>query len=237
MASINAKDLRQLLRTELPGLLAEDPGLRDELVELLGIGRAPTGSPADSGGTVWDVLRALSAEVKELATAQARTDASVRELAAEVKELAADVKELAAAQARTDRNIDAMRREVGALSENVGFGLEELAAIVLPGVLLAEEGLRVTGFRRRFVVTAQGEEELDLFAESERDGKPVLVLGEVKSRIYDKEVRQFLSKAARLEAALGLERSVRVMFGFVVHPSATEVAKELGVRVVASRPG
>jgi Tfp pilus assembly protein FimV len=230
MASINAQELRRLLRTELPELLAEDPGLRDELVDLLGIGRAPAGAPADSGDTVWDVLR-------ELAAAQASTDATVKELANEVKELASEVKALAAAQASTDQSLKALRKEVGALSENVGFGLEELAAIILPGVLLAEEGLRAPTFRRRFVLTAEGEEEVDLFAEAERDGAPVTVIGEVKSRIYDKEVRRFVSKASRLETALGLSGSVRVMFGFVVHPLAREVAAELGVHVVASRPG
>jgi hypothetical protein len=30
---------------------------------------------------------------------------------------------------------------------------------------------------------------------------------------------------------------LRLMFGFVVHPSAREVAEQLGARVIASRPG
>jgi hypothetical protein len=50
-------------------------------------------------------------------------------------------------------------------------------------------------------------------------------------------VQRFAAKADRLEAALGLEGALRVMFGFVIHPSARQGAAAHRVRVVASRPG
>jgi hypothetical protein len=128
-----------------------------------------------------------------------------------------------------------VRKALGALSDNVGFGLEELAAIVLPGVLEREAGVRVGGFERRFLQTEEGEEEIDLFAGGVRQSERVTVVGEVKSRIYRGEVERFARKAGRVAQRLP-EPIVAVMFGFVVHPSAREAAERLGVRVVASRP-
>ena len=93
-----------------------------------------------------------------------------------------------------------------------------------------------TPFERRFVTTAAGEEEIDLWAQGERDGAAVTVVGEVKSRIYAADVKRFVQKAERVEATLKTP-ALRVMFGFVVHPSAREVAEHLGACVVASRPG
>jgi hypothetical protein len=214
-------------------LALQEPGTRRAVQQALGLPAEP----------VAEALRALAAS-------QARTDATVmelgatvKELAAEVKELGAAVKELAAAQARTDaavaRLTEAMqelRRSVGALSDNVGFGLEELAAIVLPGVLEREQGVLASGFERRFVETAAGEEDLDLYGPAERDGRPVTVVGEVKSRIYERDVKAFAAKAERVARALTVT-AVPVMFGFVIHPSARQASAAHGVVVVASRPG
>jgi hypothetical protein len=200
-----------LTAQELLSLLQE-PTVRRSVQQVLGLPSEP-------------VAEAL----RELAAAQARTDASV-------KELAAAQARTEAAQTRTESSLLELRRAVGALSDNVGFGLEELAAIVLPGVLEREEGIRVERFSRRFLSPATGEEEVDLYAEGERGGRTVVVVGEVKSRIYEAEVRRFAAKAARLQPALPGD-AVAVLFGFVIHPSARQAAQSLGVRVVASRPG
>jgi hypothetical protein len=175
------------------------------------------------------------ASVKELAAAQARTDASVKELAAAQARTDASVKELAAAQARTDASVTDLRQAVGALSDNVGFGLEELAAIVLPAQLERDERTILTGsLQRKFVSTAAGEVEMDLWAPGERDGSVLTVVGEVKSRIYAADVKKFADRADRVAAA-GETDLLPIMLGFVVHPSAKEVAATLGVRVIATR--
>jgi hypothetical protein len=159
---------------------------------------------------------------------------SLRELAAEVKGLAAGQKELAAAQVQIEASVREPRISVGTLPDFGGFGLDVLAAIVLPAQLERDERtILTTGFERRSVTTAAGEEEVDLWAEGERDGAPVLVVGEVKSRIYATDVKRFVQKAERVEATLETP-VLRLMFGFVVHPAAREVAEQLGVRAVAS---
>ncbi|MBI4704032.1 MAG: hypothetical protein HY744_23230 [Deltaproteobacteria bacterium] len=217
-----------------------DPAVRREVQQALGLPAEP----------VAEALRELVAAqartdktIEKLVAAQARTDKTIEKLVAAqartdeaLKELSCEVKELAAAQARTERGLGLLRQDVGALSDNVGFGLEELAAIVLPAVLAREERVSVGGFTRRFIQTTAGDEEIDLFAEAERDGCPVAVVGESKSRIYDGDVKRFAGRAARVAEALGT-KVLPLMFGFVVHPSARRASESLGVLLVASRPG
>jgi outer membrane murein-binding lipoprotein Lpp len=211
-------------RSELFGLL-EDPSTRETVKRLLDLPTEP----------VAEAVQELRGAVKELAVAQARTDRTVKELATEVKELATEVKELAAAQARTDQSVFALRREVGTLSDNVGFGLEELASIVLPAWLEREEGVTARHFNRRFFQTADGEEEIDVYADGDRAGTVVPVVVEVKSRIYSGDVKKYAVKLARIAEGLPY-KPLGLMFGFVVHPAANDVARELGLRLVASRP-
>jgi peptidoglycan hydrolase CwlO-like protein len=180
--------------------------------------------------------------VKALAAAQARTDETVKALAAAQARTDETVKALAAAQARTEeavrelaRAIKETRQAVAALADNVGFGLEELAALVLPDILRQRRGVAVTRFERRFFTTSQGEEEVDLYGEADRGGEPVVVVGEVKSRIYRAEVERFARRVDRLREHVD-RPLVPVLFGFVVHPSAAPSAEEAGILLVASRP-
>jgi HAMP domain-containing protein len=205
-------------------LAVQEPSVRRGLQQALGLPNEP-----------------IAEALRELAAAQARTDAEVKQLATEVKQLATEVKQLAAElrqQAATHASeMREVRRALGVLSDNVGFGLEELAAIVLPGVLERDEHVLLAGpFERRSVQTPAGLEEVDLHAAAEREGEPVGVVVEVKSKLYEADVRRFGAKASRLAEALG-ESIVPVLFGFVIHPSARAAAGSLGVCVVASRPG
>ncbi len=129
-----------------------------------------------------------------------------------------------------------LRVAVGRLSDNVGFGLEELAAIVLPAGLERDHRvILLSEFERRFVTTSAGDEEVDLWASAERDGAPLTILGEVKSRIYAADVKRFAQKAERIEATLDTA-VLPLLFGFVIHPSAHQVAEHLQICVIASKP-
>jgi outer membrane murein-binding lipoprotein Lpp len=211
----------------------QDPGIRRGVQQALGMPSEP-----------------IVESLRELAAAQARTDETVKQLATNLERLAAEVEQLAAAQARTDATVErlaaevkqlatemrAVRRELGGLSDRVGFGLEELGGIVLPGVLEHDHGVRILGgFERAFVRTPMGEEEIDLAADGERDGKPVRVVVESKSRAYEADVRSLAVRAKRISEALG-DEVVAVLFGFVIHPSASELAASMGIIAVASRP-
>ncbi len=71
----------------------------------------------------------LKSVVKELAEAQKETDKSLQELAL--------------AQARTENELRYLARQVGVISDTLGFGLEDIAKVVLPGYLERHLSVRV----------------------------------------------------------------------------------------------
>jgi hypothetical protein len=58
-------------------------------------------------------------------------------------------------------------------------------------------------------------------------------VGEVRSRIYGRDVEEALHQAQRVASLAGLP-PLAVLFGFVIHPSAREVAARTGAVVISS---
>ena len=170
----------------------------------------------------------------------ARLAEAVAELAEAQKETRQELKELAEAQKRTEQVMAELgvaqketRREVGRLSDRFGFTLEDIARVVLPGYLERHLGVRVEKLRRRHFTVNGAEYEVDLYGVGQRDGAKITVLGEVKHRIYAREVKGFARILKQVTPLIKTD-VVKVMFGFLVHPSAEEVAKEAGIVLVAS---
>ncbi|QOJ79016.1 hypothetical protein IG193_00680 [Infirmifilum lucidum] len=177
-------------------------------------------------------LDSLAKRVEELAEAQRRTEERLEALARRVEELAE-------AQRRTEERleklveaVDALRVQVGRLSEAVGFGLEDIARVVLPGWLYRHIGVEVE-LERGFVEVDGRLVEVDLYGEGTRGGERVLVVGECKSRIDGRDVEKFYREVYK---PLSEQRAgvVGVLFGYVIYPDASRRARELGLHVVAS---
>lgn len=169
--------------------------------------------------------------IKELAQAQARTEERVGGLEQAMERLAQ-------AQARTDGALQELARQVGRLSENIGFGLEDVARVVLPDYLAYRHNLQLEGepgeeLRRVFFEVDGREVEINLYGEGRRDGQKAVVLGESKSRIYGRDVQDWAKVLAQVEPLVEGE-VMRVMFGFYIHPTALKEAREVGILLVAS---
>jgi len=183
--------------------------------------------------------------VDELAQAQARTEQRVEELAQaqarteqQMGGLERAMQELAQAQARTEKQIENLARQVGALSDSIGYGLEDIAKVVLPGYLQRHFGIRLEGklgeeLNRHFFHIDGTDIEINLYGEGERDGQRVVVLGEAKSRIYSSDVEKFAHNLALMDHVLKGE-VVRVMIGYIFYPSAEIAARERDILLVAS---
>lgn len=171
----------------------------------------------------------LEAAVERLAEAQAKTEERLTRV-----EVA--VERLAEAQAKTEHTLEQLCKNVGRLSDTIGFGLEDIAKIVVPGYLERHTGLRmIEEFERNFIEVDGKEIEVDLCAEYSRDGKTVLVIGESKSKIYEGEVKKFLFNI--VEPVRKKEKDMEIypfMFGYVLHPSAKRLADKEGIQLIAS---
>jgi len=184
----------------------------------------------------------LEESVDKLAVAQAKTEQKVGRLEESVDKLAVaqakteqKVEELAMAQAKTEQAIKHLSINISGLSDTIGFGLEDIARTVVPGYLERHENIYIEELQRGFIEVDGVEREIDLFGECNRDGEAILIIGEVKSRIYEGEVKKFVSNVINPIRKSEKERRIYpLMFGYVIHPSAQRLAKAEGVHLVAS---
>jgi hypothetical protein len=150
-----------------------------------------------------------------------------------MEELTAAQTRMAAAQARTDLAVQALAQQVGRLADTIGFTLEDLAREVTPAYLAQHYSIHVPQLDRHFIRLDGQELELDLYGNGQRDGERVTVVGEVRSRIYGRDVEDAVRQTARLAPQLS-GTPMTVLFGFVIHPSARETAQRLGAVVISS---
>ncbi|MFQ6016015.1 MAG: hypothetical protein ACE5NP_11305, partial [Anaerolineae bacterium] len=142
---------------------------------------------------------------------------------------------LAQAQARTEEALRQLAQQVGALSDNIGYGLEDIARVVLPGYLERRYKIKVVRLERRLFRVDGRVVDIDLYGEGSREGQPVVVLGEVKARIYGREVGQFLAQLSEVKPQVEGE-VVPLMFGYFIDLSAAEAAGEDVLLVASYQP-
>ncbi len=185
--------------------------------------------------------------VEELAQAQKRTEERVEELAQAQKRTEERVEELAEAQKRTEERVEELgenlrllaaetrnlARQVGSLADNIGFGLEDIAHVVLPGYLYRHLAVEMGEFERRFVPVDGEEVEINLYAEGTMKGEKVTILGEVKSRIYAREVETFQNTLSKVLPKIE-GKVLKVMFGYFFRPEASELARNYDIIPVVS---
>ena len=175
----------------------------------------------------------LEAALICLAEAQARTEESVRQLAAAQARAEERFVHLEEAQARTELAVQALAQQVGRLADTIGFTLEELAREVTPAYLAQHYSIHVLQLDRCFLIVDGQELEFDLYGTGQRDGERVIVVGEVRSRIYGRDVEEAVRRTTRLAPQLS-GTLVAVLFGFVIHPLARVAAQRLGAIVISS---
>jgi hypothetical protein len=108
-----------------------------------------------------------------------------------------------------------------------------LAREVTPAYLAQHYGIQVGELERRYFTIDEEEVEIDFYGDGWRDQERVSIIGEVRSRIYSRDVEAALARAQRLVSALP-GTPVIVLFGFVIHPTARDAARKSGVILITS---
>ena len=180
--------------------------------------------------------------VEELAEAQKRTEQRVEGLAQAQESLAQAMASLARAQEESQRQIQELarqmvevRRELGGLGRSMSYALENEAYRMLPSFLAEKHGIQVT---QRLVRTYIGDEEINLFGRGRRNGKEVLIVGEVKVRLEEwrreDALEQLEEKARVVQEAYPGEELVLLLVTHHAHPRILQKAQERGILVVQS---
>ena len=201
-------------------------------------------------------VEGLAARMEELAEAQKRTEQRLEGLAQAQEAMAQALASLARAQEESQRQIQALaraqeesqrqiqeltrqmvevRRELGGLGRSMGYALENEAYRMLPAFLAEKHGIQVT---ERFVRTYIGDEEINLFGRGWRDGKEVLIVGEVKVRLEEGRredaLEQLEEKARVVQEAYPGEELLLLLVTHHAHPGILQRAQERGILVVQS---
>ena len=173
--------------------------------------------------------------VEELAQAQQRTELRVEELAQAQQRTELKVEELAQAQQGTERELRMLARQVGGLSERLGGSLEDLSYDVLPACLDKYYDIEVAELRRDFIKIGRKEIEVNVLGEGiyKKTGKPVIIVGEVKSNITLKETKKFINTLKAIKPTLKVE-VFTLLFGFRIHLDARSLAKKQGIHLFVS---
>ncbi|MHA1595780.1 MAG: hypothetical protein ACTSXJ_06465 [Candidatus Baldrarchaeia archaeon] len=186
-------------------------------------------------------LNELARRVDELAEAQRRTEERVNQLAEAQRRTEEQLNRLAEAQRRTEEQVQELAkavqelaRQVGRLSDLIGFGLEDIARVMVPGWLERHMKIYVEDLQPAFVVVDGEEVQLNLFGIGRREGKEVIIVGECKSRIYSREVKKFAETLNKVKRAYREKDVLGFLFGFLVHPSAQKDAEKIGIKLIAT---
>lgn len=151
------------------------------------------------------VVERLAKSQQQLAESQQRTEHRVEELAESQRELAESQRELADAQRRTEHSIKDLAKQVGGLAATAGGNLEAYASERIPEVLAERFGFVMESCGSESIEVEGKSYEFDAVLRGTINGRPVVVLCEVKTNISESEVRGFLRIAERVRKALAQE--------------------------------
>ncbi len=179
-------------------------------------------------------------KMTELIEAQKRTDEKIAELTEaqkrtdiEIKELRESIKELAKMHKETDKHVSELERTVGKLANDYGLTLEDIGRVVIPGWIERHLHVFVDELERKFFTIDDKEVEINFYGEGLDDDGEVIIIGESKTRIYGKDVKQFIGNYSKIKDLFD-KKVIMFMFGYVIHPSAEEVAKKHNIHLIAS---
>jgi hypothetical protein len=185
-----------------------------------------------------------------LAEAQARTEERVGSLEQAIRQLAeaqarteAQLERLAQAQARTEgvlqraqEAVQQLARQVGGLSETVGGDIENIAYIVLHDALKREFGWEVGMLERTWQQWNGEPEEINIFGRATDPTHPdrmIWIVGEAKHNLTLREADRFAQQVER--ARQNLEGQVyAVCFAYRARPEVRTRLQELGIPLLFS---
>ena len=144
------------------------------------------------------VVERLAKSQQQLAESQQRTEHRV-------EELADSQRGLADAQRRTEHAVKDLAKQVGGLAATAGGNLEAYASERIPEVLAERFGFVMESCGSESIETEGKSYEFDAVLRGTINGRPVVVLCEVKTNISESEVRGFLRIAERVRKALRQE--------------------------------
>jgi len=180
-------------------------------------------------------LHKLTGVVSDLANVVTDLAESQKELAEAQKRTEDRVEELANAQKSTELAVADLAKQVGGLANSLGGSLEDFACDLVPEILEKHWQLEVTSAEPEELDAGRGPHELDLVVRGTIDGRPVMIVCEVKSAVTAKEVERFMKVIGWLQAAHPDQDIRGLFFGYRADRKAREAILSAGAAMVFTR--
>lgn len=140
--------------------------------------------------------------VGELAVAQQHMQHAIVELTSSVTKAEEAIVELATGLNRAEYSIKDLAKQVGGLAATAGGNLEAYASERIPEVLAERFGFVMESCGSESIAAGEKSYEFDAVLRGKIDGRPVVVLCEVKTNISEAEVRGFLRVVDRVRPTI-----------------------------------
>lgn len=151
------------------------------------------------------------ARIAKLTESQDRTEARIVQLATSQESMRADIEHLAEITKEVVWGIGDLRKQVGGVTLSVGQGLEAYAMERIPTLLEQQFGYVTKSAIPEFLGPEGDTSEIDVVYRGRHEGRPIVVLCEVKTNITEPEVREFLAIVERVRPSIAAD-DVRVLF-------------------------
>ena len=171
---------------------AELRGVVEQLAESQQRTEKHVGELAESQQQLAEAQQRTEQRVGQLAEAQKRTDERIGELAEAQQQTEHTVANLATSVTRLEYAVKDLAKQVGGLAETAGSNLEAYASERIPEVLAERFGFVMESCGSESIAVGEKSYEFDAVLRGTIDGRPVIVLCEVKTNISESEVRGFL---------------------------------------------
>ncbi|MBU1487010.1 hypothetical protein KKH56_03025 [bacterium] len=166
------------------------------------------------------IVKDIAVEVKGLAEAQKRTEIEVQKTQIGVQKLVGGLRE-------TNQNL-------GGLSRSMGYALENEVYRMLPTLLKNNYDIEL---KEKLIRTEIDGKEINILGRAKRNGKDVLVVGEVKIRLDDRRKKDIFNELEEKVQAVKVkykEEPIRMLITHYATKGFMNKAKDEGVIVIQS---
>uniref|UniRef100_A0A7C4JQS5 Chordopoxvirus fusion protein n=1 Tax=Thermodesulfobacterium geofontis TaxID=1295609 RepID=A0A7C4JQS5_9BACT len=170
----------------------------------------------------------LTKIIAELAEAQRRTEQKFAELAEAQRRTEEGLRKLILDHRKT-------REQLGSLAHTFGYFLENEAYKHLPKLLQRDFGLEIEKrLLRDYIEIAPNKyEEINIYGKGTIRGKPIIILGEVKSQFKKSDIDNFLKKVEKLQKILP-EDKILILVTHQTSPQIKNYAQSKGLKIYFS---
>ena len=170
-------------------------------------------------------LTKLEIAVGELAEAQKKSEERLTKLEITVNALAEAQKRTEETLNKLIKRVDFIEERLEGISNSVGYSLENNAYKSLP-ILLKKEGVEVEG---KLIRRYYEDNQINVWGKGRKNGKTLLILGEVKVRPSKKEIDKFL----RIVETITKKEKMDAFVLFIAHdyhPNIERYLKEKDIK-------